>query len=84
MSILGVSAPTDTVMDAMKHGGQNYVEIADLVDKAGDHIARILDSEAVVVNSASSGIALSIAGIVTEGNRRKSERLHQEVIAKTK
>ena len=62
MSILGVSAPTDTVMDAMKHGGQNYVEIADLVDKAGDHIARILDSEAaVVVNSASSGIALSIA-----------------------
>ena len=33
MSILGVSAPTDTVMDAMKHGGQNYVEIADLVDK---------------------------------------------------
>ena len=60
MSILGVSAPTDTVMDAMKHGGQNYVEIADLVDKAGDHIARIFDSEAaVVVNSASSGIALS-------------------------
>lgn len=46
MSILGVSAPTDTVMDAMKHGGQNYVEIADLVDKAGDHIARILESEA--------------------------------------
>ena len=40
MSILGVSAPTDTVMDAMKQGGQNYVEIADLVDKAGDHIAR--------------------------------------------
>ena len=60
MSILGVSAPTDTVMDAMKHGGQNYVEISDLVDKAGDHIASILDSEAaVVVNSASSGIALS-------------------------
>ena len=48
------------------------MEIADLVDKAGDHIARILDSEAaVVVNSASSGIALSIAAIVTEGNRRK-------------
>lgn len=29
MSILGVSSPTDTVMDAMKFGGQNYVEIAD-------------------------------------------------------
>ncbi|MES5261688.1 PLP-dependent transferase, partial [Priestia megaterium] len=83
MSILGVSAPTDTVMDAMKQGGQNYVEIADLVDKAGDHIADILGSEAaVVVNSASSGIALSIAALVTQGNRRKSERLHQEVISK--
>lgn len=83
MSILGVSAPTDTVMDAMKHGGQNYVEIADLVDKAGDYIARILGSEAaVVVNSASSGIALSVAALVTQGNRRKSERLHQEDIPK--
>lgn len=83
MSILGVSAPTDTVMEAMKHGGQNYVEIADLVDKAGDYVAHILGSEAaVVVNSASSGIALSVAAVVTEGNRRKSERLHQEPIAK--
>jgi L-seryl-tRNA(Ser) seleniumtransferase len=81
MSILGVSAPTDTVMDAMKHGGQNYVEIADLVDKAGDYIARILGSEAaVVVNSASSGIALSVAALVTQGNRRLSERLHQDSI----
>ncbi|MGE1111415.1 DgaE family pyridoxal phosphate-dependent ammonia lyase [Priestia megaterium] len=83
MSILGVSAPTDTVMDAMKKGGQNYVEIADLVDKAGDYIAGILGAEAgVVVNSASSGIALSVAALVTQGNRRKSERLHQEEIPK--
>lgn len=83
MSILGVSAPTDTVMEAMKQGGQQYVEIADLVDKAGDRIAGILGSEAaVVVNSASSGIALSVAAIVTQGNRRLSERLHQEPIAR--
>ncbi|WP_257351090.1 DgaE family pyridoxal phosphate-dependent ammonia lyase [Pseudalkalibacillus decolorationis] len=83
MSILGVSAPTDTVMDAMKQGGQNYVEIADLVDKAGDYVARILGSEAaVVVNSASSGIVLSVAALVTKGDRRKSERLHQEDILK--
>lgn len=83
MSILGVSAPTDTVMQAMKTGGQQYVEIADLVDKAGEHIAGILGSEAaVVVNSASSGIALSVAAIVTQGNKRRSERLHQEPIVK--
>lgn len=83
MSILGVSAPSDRVMDAMKHGGQNYVEMADLVDKAGEHIAGIVGSEsAVIVNSASSGIALSVAAIVTKGDSRRSIRLHQEPIAK--
>lgn len=83
MSILGVSAPTDTVMEAMKQGGQQYVEIADLTNKAGDHIACVLGSEsAVVVNSASSGIALSVAAMVTQGNKRKSEKLHQEPIQK--
>lgn len=79
MTILGTATSSDTVMEAMKNGGQNYVEVADLVDKAGQHIARLLGSEdAVVVNSASSGIALSIAALVTKGNRRRSERLHQE------
>lgn len=44
MSILGVSAPTDTVMEAMRQGGQSYVEIADLVDKAGImlHVIQVL------------------------------------------
>lgn len=83
MSILGVSSPTDTVMEAMKQGGQHYIEIEDLVNKAGAYIAKILGAEdAVVVNSASSGIALSIAALVTQGNRFKSARLHQEKIAK--
>lgn len=82
MSILGVSAPTDTVMEAMKQGGQQYVEMADLVDKAGEHIARVLGAEgAVAVNSASSGIALAVAALVTRGQERLSLRLHQEPIA---
>ncbi len=81
MSILGVSTPSSTVMNAIKEGGQNYVEMAELVDKAGEYIANILGSEAaVIVNSASSGIALSVAALVTKGNRRLSERLHQERI----
>lgn len=81
MSILGVSSPTDTVMDAMKFGGQNYVEIADLVDKSGQYIAQKIKAEdAVVVNSASSGIALSVASVVTKGDKRKSQRLHNQTI----
>jgi L-seryl-tRNA(Ser) seleniumtransferase len=83
MSILGVSAPTDNVMEAMKRGGQNYVEISELVKRSGEYIAGIMGAEgAVVVNSASSGIALSVAAVVTKGNERVSLRLHQEPILK--
>ncbi|OEL03252.1 L-seryl-tRNA selenium transferase [Staphylococcus succinus] len=83
MSILGVSSPTNTVMDAMKFGGQNYVEISDLVNKSGHYIAERINAEdAVVVNSASSGIALSIAGVITGGNKRMSQRLHNDHIDK--
>lgn len=83
MSILGVSAPSNSVMEAMKEGGQAYTEMPDLVNRSGDYIAKRLGSEAaVVVNSASSGIALAVAAFVTEGNHRKSERLHQDPIAK--
>lgn len=82
MSVLGVSTPTDSVMEAMKAGGQVYVEMADLVDKAGAHVAQALGSEdAVVVNSASSGIVLTVAALVTKGCPRKSRRLHQDPLA---
>lgn len=85
MSILGVSVQSETVTEAMKHGSQSYVEMADLIEKSGEYIARKLGAEAaVVVNSASSGIVLSVAGIVTRGNRYLSEKLHQEVILKNK
>lgn len=83
MSILGVSTLNDRVCKAMKIGAQNYVEIADLVKKAGRYIANKLQCEAAIaVNSASSGIALSVAAVVTRGNRRRTLRLHQEDIEK--
>lgn len=81
MSILGVSSPTDTVMDAMKQGGQQYVEMAELVRRSGEYVAEALDAEAaVVVNSASSGIALAVAAVVTKGNPRLSLRLHRDPV----
>ncbi|NBD24608.1 DgaE family pyridoxal phosphate-dependent ammonia lyase [Paenibacillus glycinis] len=80
MSILGVSAPTDGVMAAMRTGGQSYVEMADLVDKSGAYAAKLLHAEdAVVVNSASSGIAVTVAAVVTRGDERASLKLHQEL-----
>ncbi|MBO7743750.1 DgaE family pyridoxal phosphate-dependent ammonia lyase [Paenibacillus sp. MWE-103] len=80
MSILGVSAPTDGVMAAMKTGGQSYVEMADLADKSGAYAAKLLNAEdAVIVNSASSGIAMAVAAVVTRGDERASLKLHQEL-----
>lgn len=79
MSSLGVSTPSDTVMEAVKQGGQIYVDMAEFMEMSGEIIAKTLGSEAAaIVNSASSGIALSIAALVTKGNRRMSERLHQD------
>lgn len=81
MTKLGVSTPSDTVLEAVKLGAQNYIEMADLVEKAGKHVASLLGTEsAIVVNSASSGIVLAVAGMVTKGKRRLAERLHQEKI----
>lgn len=83
MSILGVSSLSDRIVEAMKVGGQQYVEMTDLMEKSGEYIARKLGApSAVVVNSASSGIALSVAALVTCGKERLSARLHQETIDK--
>lgn len=83
MSILGVSSPSETVMEAMKSGGERYIEMADLMQKSGAYVAELMKAEAAsIVNSASSGIALSVAALVTEGNKQKSLRLHQEEITK--
>lgn len=70
MTILGVSKVSDTVLNAQKFGGQHFFEMADLVVKTGQHLAKLIGAEdAIVVNSASSGIALAIAGLIGQGNQ---------------
>src|SRR5690625_237539 len=67
MTILGNSTLTDDIVDAMRLGGQSYYEMADLVVESGRVIAEESGTEAAwVVSSASAGIALSVAGLVTE------------------
>src|SRR5699024_788637 len=67
MTILGNSTLTDDIVDAMRLGGQSYYEMADLVEESGRVIAEEIGTEAAwVVNSASAGIALAVAGLVTE------------------
>ncbi|EUJ42779.1 DgaE family pyridoxal phosphate-dependent ammonia lyase [Listeria riparia] len=69
MTILGVSKTPDDIVALQKFSGQNFFEMADLVNKTGAYIANLLDVEdAVVVSSASAGIAQSIAALIGKGS----------------
>ena len=69
MTILGVSKVSDKVAQAQKEAGQTFFEMVDLTVKTGQYIAKLLDVEnATVVSSASSGIALSTAAVIGQGD----------------
>ena len=69
MTILGVSKVSDTVLAAQKVGGQNFFEMAALTEKTGQHIAKLLGAEgALVINSASAGLALATAAVIGQGS----------------
>ena len=70
MSILGVSTMTEKVIMAMNEGAGNFYIMEELHREAGAIIADHLHTEsALVVNSASSGIALAVAGLITAQNQ---------------
>lgn len=70
MTILGVSKVSQESIDAENFGDTHFFEIADLVKKSGDYIAKLLGTEeAVIVNSASAGIAQSVAAVIGQGSK---------------
>lgn len=69
MTILGVSKVSDEVVAAQKLGDQNFFEMSDLLVQTGKYLANLVGSEdALVVNSASAGIAETIAGVIGQGS----------------
>ncbi|MGO2099977.1 DgaE family pyridoxal phosphate-dependent ammonia lyase [Vagococcus salmoninarum] len=69
MTILGVSKVSKAVQAAQIQAGETFFEMADLVEKTGAYIAKLIGVEdAVIVASASAGIAQSIAGIIGQGD----------------
>ena len=77
MTILGVSTPTETVMEAVQEGLGQYFEMKDLVVKTGAYIANLLNVEdAIVVSCASAGIAQSIAAVIVKDDPYLLENLH--------
>lgn len=68
MTALGVSTVSDEVAEITKLASQNYVVIDELMDRAGEIISTYTGAQdSCVTCSASAGIALSIAGLITEG-----------------
>lgn len=76
MTALGVSKVSDTVVEKMKDAGQNFVVIDNLIDKAGQMISKHTGGEdSCVTSSASAGISLSIAGLITKGKLDLVEKM---------
>ncbi|RRK09597.1 DgaE family pyridoxal phosphate-dependent ammonia lyase [Lactiplantibacillus garii] len=70
MTILGVSKLEQPVIEAQKFGDEHFFEMADLVQKTGAHLAQLLGAEdAIVINSASAGIAEAVAALIGEGSK---------------
>lgn len=77
MTILGVSTPKPEVVDVVNYGLNHYFEIKDLVNKTGEYIAKLLGVEnAVVVASASAGIAQSVAAVIIKEDADLLLNLH--------
>ena len=76
MTALGVSTLSDSVAQAAIDGGQSYVVIDELMDRAGEIISTYTKAEdSCVTSSASAGICLSVAGIISKGKKSIIERL---------
>ncbi len=70
MTALGASCVSHSVGNYIKDGAQEFVVIEELMQVMGDRIAKLIGAEGVcITSSASAGIVIAIASIVTDGNR---------------
>ena len=76
MTVLGVSTISDKVAKAAVAGGQSYVVVEDLMDKAGEIISQYTGGEdSCPTVCASAAIALSVAGMISRGKKTIMDRL---------
>lgn len=76
VTILGVSTLSNEVAQAAIAGGQSYVVIDELIDRAGEIISSYTGAEdSCVTSSASAAIALAVAGLISKGKKGIIDRL---------
>lgn len=74
---LGGSIPDPRVMEAMKEASQSYVIMMELIEKAGEIIAKATGAEAGLVTSGSSaGMTLAAAACLMKGSRLEEFDMH--------
>ena len=76
VTVLGVSTISDKVAKAAVAGGQSYVVVEDLMDKAGEIISQYTGGEdSCPTVCAPAAIALSVAGMISKGKKTIMDRL---------
>ena len=90
-TLWGGSTLSPEVMGAMVDANSNYVEMEELLDKAGEHVARLMGVEAAYITSGCfAALALSTAACMTGRDRQKISQLPEivgikhEVLIQTK
>lgn len=80
MTILGVSTPQPSVTKTVSYGLNHFFVMKNLVDETGRYIADLLGVEnAVVVSSASAGIAQAVAGVIIKDDPDLLFNLHAAI-----
>jgi uncharacterized pyridoxal phosphate-dependent enzyme len=75
---LGGSRMPPPVLDAMRAGGQSFVDMLELQRRVGERIAHLTNNEACYVSSgAAAGMAITIAGCIAGSDPELVHRLPQ-------
>ena len=79
-TLWGGSTLSAEVMGAMVDANSNYVEMEELLDKAGEHVAKLMGVEAAYITSGCfAALALSTAACMTGRDRQKISQLPEIV-----
>ena len=79
-TLWGGSTLSPEVMGAMVDANSNYVEMEELLDKAGEHVAQLMGVEAAYITSGCfAALALSTAACMTGRDRQKISQLPEIV-----
>lgn len=78
MTILGGSTVDRRIFEEMNLALEEYVEMENLVVKSGEYISKMVGCEdAFITTSASAGIVLTVASLITGDSLYKVENLHK-------